>query len=81
MPLAAVFGRGCLFRPFIAGECWHSRYERPHADQTGRQVGKEHGDLVPPQLFANHDMKRWVGLGVIADNLINIGNALVGARA
>ena len=21
-------------------------------------------------------MKRWVGLGVIADNLINIGNAL-----
>jgi IS5 family transposase len=25
-------------------------------------------------------MKRWVGLGVIADNLINIGNALVGAR-
>jgi IS5 family transposase len=26
-------------------------------------------------------MKRWVGLGVIADNLINIGNALVGARA
>jgi IS5 family transposase len=26
-------------------------------------------------------MKRWVGLGVIADNLINIGNALASARA
>jgi len=26
-------------------------------------------------------MKRWVGLGVIADNLINIGNALAVARA
>jgi len=26
-------------------------------------------------------MKRWVGLGVMADNLINIGKALVGARA
>jgi hypothetical protein len=26
-------------------------------------------------------MKRWVGLGVLADNLINIGKALVVARA
>ena len=26
-------------------------------------------------------MKRWVGLGVIADNLINIGNAMAVARA
>jgi IS5 family transposase len=25
-------------------------------------------------------MKRWVGLGVIADNLINIGNALAVAH-
>jgi hypothetical protein len=29
---------------------------RLHADQTGRQVGKKHGHLVPPQLLANHDM-------------------------
>ena len=25
--------------------------------------------------------KRWVGLGVLADNLINIGKALAGTRA
>jgi len=27
-----------------------------HTDQTGRQVRKEHGNLVPSELFANHDM-------------------------
>ena len=26
-------------------------------------------------------MKRWVGLGVLADNLINLGRALAAARA
>jgi len=29
---------------------------RLHADQTGRQVGEKDGDLVSPQLLANHDI-------------------------
>jgi transposase, IS5 family len=38
-------------------------------------VKRRHG-LARCRYKGDHGMKRWVGLGVIADNLINIGNAM-----
>ena len=39
------------------------------------KVKRRHG-LTRCRYKGDNGMKRWVGLGIIADNLINIGNAL-----
>jgi len=43
-------------------------------------IKRRHG-LSRCRYRGEEGMKRWVGLGVIADNLINIGNALAAGRA
>jgi transposase, IS5 family len=43
-------------------------------------IKRRHG-LGRSRYSGAEGMKRWVGLGVMADNLINIGKALVVARA
>jgi transposase, IS5 family len=57
-------------RWFRSGQKWRTGCE-------GRisVVKRRHG-LNRCRYKGDHGMKRWVGLGVIADNLINIGNAL-----
>jgi len=39
-------------------------------------VSKRRHDLNRCRYLGDNDMKRWVGLGVISDNLINIGHAI-----
>ena len=44
---------------------------------NNRRCGRFYGARAAVQAWAaNAGMKRWVGLGVIADNIINIGRAM-----
>jgi IS5 family transposase len=43
--------------------------------RAARPQKRRHG-LARSRYKGDDGMKRWVGLGVIADNLVNIGNAL-----
>jgi transposase, IS5 family len=57
-------------RWFRSGQKWRTGCE-------GRiSVAKRRHGLIRCRYKGDDGMKRWVGLGVIADNLINIGNAL-----
>jgi IS5 family transposase len=57
-------------RWFRKGQKWRTGCE-------GRiSVAKRRHGLIRCRYKGDNGMKRWVGLGVIADNLINIGNAL-----
>ena len=60
-------------------------FKKAQAWRTGCEgrisvIKRRHG-LSRSRYRGVEGMKRWVGLGVIADNLINIGNALVVSRA
>jgi len=60
-------------------------FKKAQAWRTGCEgrisiIKRRHG-LSRCRYRGTEGMKRWVGLGVIADNLINIGNALAVARA
>jgi IS5 family transposase len=61
---------------------WFKKAQRWRTGCEGRisVIKRRHG--LDRCLYRGMDgMKRWVGLGVLADNLINIGNALAVARA
>ena len=61
---------------------WFKKAQRWRTGCEGRisVVKRRHG-LSRCRYRGAEGMKRWVGLGVLADNLINIGNALVVADA
>jgi IS5 family transposase len=61
---------------------WFKKAQKWRTGCEGRisVVKRRHG-LSRCRYRGVEGMKRWVGLGVIADNLINIGNALAVARA
>jgi transposase, IS5 family len=60
-------------------------FRKAQAWRTGCEgrisVPKRRHGLSRCRYHGAEGVKRWVGLGVIADNLINIGNALASARA
>jgi transposase, IS5 family len=61
---------------------WFKKAQRWRTGCEGRisVIKRRHG--LDRCLYRGMDgIKRWVGLGVLADNLINIGNALAAARA
>jgi len=68
------------------GQGWRRREQKKRWFRNGQKwrtgcegrisvVKRRHG-LTRCRYKGDNGMKRWIGLGVIADNLINIGNAL-----
>ena len=64
--------------PFIFTSANFAIYARIHAAANkGRiSVAKRRHGLNRCRYKGENGMKRWVGLGVISDNLINIGRAI-----
>ncbi|MFL6451685.1 MAG: ISNCY family transposase [Bryobacteraceae bacterium] len=61
---------------------WFKKAQRWRTGCEGRiSVAKRRHGLKRCLYRGSEGMKRWVGLGVLADNLINIGKALAVARA
>ena len=60
-------------RWFRTGQKWRTESEGPIS------VSKRRNGLNPCRYKGDRGMKRWVGLGVIADTLINIGQVLAQA--
>ena len=61
---------------------WFKKAQRWRTGCEGRiSVLKRRHGLNRCRYRGEDGMKRWVGLGVLADTLINMGNALAAARA
>lgn len=61
---------------------WFKKAQRWRTGSEGRiSVAKRRHGLRRCLYRGSEGMKRWVGLGVLADNLLNIGNALAVTRA
>ena len=61
---------------------WFRKAQRWRTGCEGRiSVLKRRHGLNRCRYKGEHGMKRWVGLGVIADNLINIGLALARTKS
>jgi transposase, IS5 family len=50
--------------------------QQPHARATGDPLLKRRHGLNRCRYKGMPGIQRWIGLGVVADNLINIGHAL-----
>ncbi len=73
---------GSMQRKKLEKRRWFKKAQRWRTGCEGRMsiLKRRHG-IGRCRYRGLEGMKRWVGLGVLADNLINIGNALAVARA
>jgi transposase, IS5 family len=73
---------GSLERKKLEKRRWFKKAQRWRTGCEGRiSILKRRHGIGRCRYRGLDGMKRWVGLGVLADNLINIGNALAVARA
>ncbi len=73
---------GSMQRKKLEKRRWFKKAQRWRTGCEGRiSILKRRHGIGRCRYRGLEGMKRWVGLGVLADNLINIGNALAVARA